>query len=436
MLEWKLWQLKLNANLVTRYTYVISSSVLIAHRILNVTRYIMFPKIYFFFYTNIRIISSYVTISLLLHNFQFLICRRFRCVKVRGEGDEQVSDENLQDTSNESGKKHCRQETNMLVINQRQRHPCWRMLLAIVILSGLIRYCEPMSTKRLTDSSPSSLPTLSRSSGESRSQNLGSPSDLAWQAWLLLGSQTGGHSSLDSASFLKRITPKSVFIAPELPACPDGYQADRMGRCVKTVIINPQAHIGFLLQHLNSRYSNQAGGSEVSSNNKKKSSGPLQLNIPLFSDTGTKSVPVDDEETRGDQSINIPIVVPSREDVRVEEIEEEVEEVKEVEEGKNVEKAKDLIETKNVEEATDVIEVKSVKEAKDVIEMKNVEDMKDVEELKEVIKRRGFFLLVRVVFINGSSSFNQKWPQTMSFKALDTVLRSPCFARILVKYEL
>lgn len=33
----------------------------------------------------------------LLRNFQFLICRRFRCVKVRGEGDEQVSDENLQE---------------------------------------------------------------------------------------------------------------------------------------------------------------------------------------------------------------------------------------------------------------------------------------------------------------------------------------------------
>ncbi|XP_068965856.1 homeobox-like protein HDP1 [Bombus flavifrons] len=285
----------------------------------------------------------------------------------------------------------------MLVINQRQRHPCWRMLLAIVILSGLIRYCEPMSTKRLTDSSPSSLPTLSRSSGESRSQNLGSPSDLAWQAWLLLGSQTGGHSSLDSASFLKRITPKSVFIAPELPACPDGYRADTMGRCVKRVIINPQAHIGFLLQQLNSRYSNQAGGSEASANNKKKSSGPLQLNIPLFSDTDTKSVPVDHEETRGDHSINIPIVVPSRENVQVEEIEEEVEEVKEVEETKNVEKVKDLIETKNVEEATDVvevksvkeakdvIEVKSVKEAKDVIEMKNVEDMEDIEEPKEML---------------------------------------------------
>ena len=181
-----------------------------------------------------------------------------------------------------------------------------------------------------------------------------------------------------------------------------------MGRCVKRVIINPQAHIGFLLQQLNNRYSNQASGSEASSNNKKKSSGPLQLNIPLFSDTDTKSVPVDHEETRGDHSINIPIVVPSREDVQVEEIEEEVEEAKEVEGAKNVEKAKDSIETKNVEEATDVIEVKSVKEAKDVIEMKNVEDMEDVEEPKEVIKRRGFFTRKSGIY-KWIEFFQSKW---------------------------
>lgn len=208
----------------------------------------------------------------------------------------------------------------MLVIDYRQRHPCWRMLLAIVILSGLIRYSEPMSTKRLTDSSSSSSSSSSSTlsnSGESRSQNLGSPSDLAWQAWLLLDHQTGGHSSLDSASFLKRITPKSVFIAPELPAlppCADGYRADTMGRCVKIVNIDHEAHLGFLLQRLNNRYGNRGGSSEAFNSNKKKSSGPLQLNIPLFSMTR--------------ESINRPIVVPSQKDVIVALPQKDVEEKK------------------------------------------------------------------------------------------------------------
>ncbi|KAK9304747.1 hypothetical protein QLX08_003960 [Tetragonisca angustula] len=286
----------------------------------------------------------------------------------------------------------------MLVISQRQRHPCWRMLLAIVILSGLIRYCEPMSTKKLTDSSSSSLSTLSRSSGESRSQNLGSPSDLAWQAWLLLDSQTGAHSSLDSASFLKRITPKSVFIAPVLPACPDGYRADTMGRCVKRVNINPQAHIGFLLQRLNNRYGNQASNSDTSSNNnQKKSSGPLQLNIPLFAETDTKSTQVDHEETR--DSMNIPIVVPSKKEVRVEKVEEKVEEEieeeldeeedEEIEEVvKEVEEAKDVKEAKQVEKPTEPEELNEMEIPEELEDSKEAEEPKEVKEPKEVEKPR------------------------------------------------
>lgn len=51
----------------------------------------------------IQIIKAIVNYR--LYSYNHFIFRRFRCVKVRGEGDEQVSDENLQDTSNESGKK-------------------------------------------------------------------------------------------------------------------------------------------------------------------------------------------------------------------------------------------------------------------------------------------------------------------------------------------
>lgn len=210
----------------------------------------------------------------------------------------------------------------MLMISQRRRHPRWRMLLTVVILSDLVRHCEPISAKRFTDTSSSSSSlssTLSRGgSSETRSQNLGSPSDLAWQAWLLLDSQNGGQSSLDSATFLRRITPKSVFIAPELPAlppCPDGYHADTMGRCVKSVNIDHQAHLGFLLQRLNTRYGNRGGSSEFPSpnNNPKKSSGPLQLNIPLFSLVDTEPAQSDPEQTRG--SFRFPIIVPPEEEI-------------------------------------------------------------------------------------------------------------------------
>ncbi|XP_043265716.1 uncharacterized protein LOC122405218 [Colletes gigas] len=197
----------------------------------------------------------------------------------------------------------------MVAISQRRRHPRWRMLFVAVIFSGLVRHCELVPAKRLTDSNSSSLSsTLSRSSSESRSQNLGSPSELAWQAWLLLDSQTGVHSSLDSSSFLRRITPKSVFIAPELPAlppCAEGYHADTMGRCVKSVNIDHEAHFDFLLQRLKNRY--------ASNNNPKKSSEPFQLNIPLFSNANSQSSKVDHEETR--DSIKIPIVVPHYDEI-------------------------------------------------------------------------------------------------------------------------
>nr|XP_031828908.1 uncharacterized protein LOC116425405 isoform X2 [Nomia melanderi] len=204
----------------------------------------------------------------------------------------------------------------MVAISQRRRHPRWRMLFAVVVFSSFVRRCELTSTKRLTDagSSSSSPSTLSRGPGETRSQNPGSPNDLAWQAWLLVDSQTGVYSGLDSASFLRRITPKSVFIAPELSAlspCADGYQADTMGRCVKNVNIDQEAHFVFLLQQLNNRYGNRASGGDTFNNNQKKSNGPLQLNIPLLPSTNSQSLKVDHEETR--DTIKVPVVISPQE---------------------------------------------------------------------------------------------------------------------------
>ncbi|XP_076291301.1 uncharacterized protein LOC143214309 [Lasioglossum baleicum] len=198
----------------------------------------------------------------------------------------------------------------MLTISQRRRHPRWRMLFTVVILSSFVRHCELTSAKRLTDvGSSSSSSTLSRSSGETRSQTLGSPNDLAWQAWLLLDSQTGAHSGMDSATFLRRITPKSVFIAPallELPPCPDGYREDTMGRCVKIVNIDQDAHLEFLLQQLNNRYGNR-GSSDSYSSNSKKSNGPFQFNIPLLPSSDSEPSKLEAEEVR--DTIKVPVVV-------------------------------------------------------------------------------------------------------------------------------
>ncbi|XP_076669740.1 uncharacterized protein LOC143369547 [Andrena cerasifolii] len=206
----------------------------------------------------------------------------------------------------------------MVATSQRRRHPRWRMLFTVVILSVLVRHCEQASTRRFLpySSSSSSSPTLPRSSSETRSQNLGLSSDLTWQAWILLDSQPSAHSAQDSASFRRRITPKSVFIAPALPVlppCAEGYHADSMARCMKDVSINKQAHLDFLLQKLNNRYASNA--SEPTHNSQKKSSGPLQLNIPLLSRLDSQPPKFDYEETRDSirepirQSIRDPIVV-------------------------------------------------------------------------------------------------------------------------------
>lgn len=83
-----------------------------------------------------------------------------------------------------------------------------------------------------------------------------------------------------------------------------------MGRCVKNVNIDQEAHLGFLLQRLNNRYGNRGF---KPSNSQKKSSGPLQLNIPLLSALDSQSSKFDHEET-GD-SIKVPVVVPPRDEI-------------------------------------------------------------------------------------------------------------------------
>ncbi|XP_025202531.1 AF4/FMR2 family member 4-like [Melanaphis sacchari] len=97
----------------------------------------------------------------------------------------------------------------------------------------------------------------------------------------------------------RRITPKSVFVAPSFNKCSDGYRPDSMGRCVKVVKINQAAQWDFLIKQLNSMYGAGTGGggfpmlpgasayqpatttTTEPPSMKTDSPGPFQLNIPL-----------------------------------------------------------------------------------------------------------------------------------------------------------
>ncbi|XP_044575696.1 putative uncharacterized protein DDB_G0292292 [Cotesia glomerata] len=117
------------------------------------------------------------------------------------------------------------------------------------------------------------------------------PSALAWSVLLLADS-----SVLDSPSPPRRITPKSIFIAPPLQTCPEGYQPDSMNRCVKDVNINQEAYFDFLLQRLNAMYGNLGNpqhsnppSSSSSSPSSNGSLGPFQLNIPIVINSDKES---------------------------------------------------------------------------------------------------------------------------------------------------
>lgn len=129
-----------------------------------------------------------------------------------------------------------------------------------------------------------------------------------WQNWLLKEDEE--IPSQQSSPLSRRITPKSVFIAPIINNCPQDHRPDLMGRCVKIVRINEHANeaarLSALVQKLNSLYAAQAfkskeadvteatstenpsstpyvkessGNEDVPGDN----SGPLQLSIPFKS---------------------------------------------------------------------------------------------------------------------------------------------------------
>ncbi|KAF7411489.1 hypothetical protein HZH66_000385 [Vespula vulgaris] len=116
------------------------------------------------------------------------------------------------------------------------------------------------------------------------SRGSSSPSELTWEAWLLVDAQAGDHAGLDSANILRKITPKSIFFAPTRIECAEGYRADTMDRCVKDVKIDHEAQFDFLLKRVSAMYLQRFGANtqDQKTKDQKHSSGPLQLSIPLL----------------------------------------------------------------------------------------------------------------------------------------------------------
>ncbi|PSN49183.1 hypothetical protein C0J52_10909 [Blattella germanica] len=114
-------------------------------------------------------------------------------------------------------------------------------------------------------------------------------SNLGWQAWLLVDPEPSKDSyEEEEQPKTRRITPKSVFIAPAfsgappLPDCAEGYRADSMGRCVKLVQLNHAAQLNFLLQRLNAMYSTPPVEKPFDDLAPSDSNaGPLHVTIPL-----------------------------------------------------------------------------------------------------------------------------------------------------------
>ncbi|KAJ4443251.1 uncharacterized protein [Periplaneta americana] len=131
--------------------------------------------------------------------------------------------------------------------------------------------------------------------------------ELSWRALLLVDPDTAPKPRNEEGK-RRRITPKSVFIAPAfsggspLPDCAEGYRADSMGRCVKLVQLNHAAQLEFLLQRLNAMYASpvvRRGYEDLTTSDSQ--SGPLHVSIPL------EIPPEPEEETK--ESVEVAVVM-------------------------------------------------------------------------------------------------------------------------------
>ncbi|CAG9858610.1 unnamed protein product [Phyllotreta striolata] len=109
--------------------------------------------------------------------------------------------------------------------------------------------------------------------------------DLTWEAWLLVDEQQNQNKQPSDGVLRRRITPKSVFIAPtfspeSLPACAEGYSSDHLGRCIKIIKLDQAAHYDFLIERLKEKFS-PADYEDDYYDDTEATPGPFQVNIPL-----------------------------------------------------------------------------------------------------------------------------------------------------------
>lgn len=149
----------------------------------------------------------------------------------------------------------------------------WRLLCVICVI-----FSVPTGLCRSTGAGVAD--TLAPSPRKTLNQEIGSPSEIAWQAWLSLENNPGGPAALDSANLLRRITPKSIFIAPERrnETCQIGFKKDEKGECkAEPIDIDSEKQRQFFLKRLNALYGKVGGGKKKPA----EPSEPLQINLPL-----------------------------------------------------------------------------------------------------------------------------------------------------------
>lgn len=103
----------------------------------------------------------------------------------------------------------------------------------------------------------------------------------SWGDWVILDEAEPGTSIL-----LRRITPKSVFVAPTF-SCSEGYRQDALGRCIKHVKVNQAEQWKFYLDRLNSMYAPAS-----SSKKPQKEAGPFHISLPIGADNSQEDVVV------------------------------------------------------------------------------------------------------------------------------------------------
>lgn len=130
--------------------------------------------------------------------------------------------------------------------------------------------------------------------------------ELTWEAWLLVDEQQNQNKQPSDGVLRRRITPKSVFIAPtfspeSLPACAEGYSSDHLGRCIKIIKLDQAAHYDFLIEKLKEKFS-PADYDDDYYDDPAPTPGPFQVNIPL----GIQS---DDDLDDGIEESDVAIIV-------------------------------------------------------------------------------------------------------------------------------